>query len=745
MDRYIAKITTLQVDPANGSSAGKVFVAKPSLEKELTAGKIFGFAELTGVVPEGESLVDQLLDEAKDELYQTGALRRPGGAAPAADLEERFGQVLQHVNGAVATFLETHRTGTDFQQSSILLGNIRQQQLVISTVGSVTGYLFHYRPTHDYQTVTITEPTPGVAVNPLRLFTQTIAGSLGPLDTAMFCSDGVLDYLSLHTLKTTVTGNAGPDAVRQLKTALLRARPKTPAVAIIISLVLQRPSPPPLSLKNFDYLGAASRDSMRTLAHTQRQTSRVLTPRLLPDVQKFWHWLQETGQRYRQRIQNRHAAPPAPSAPPTPVPPPPPPQVRSSSLALGRVRAFTATASRRAFTHPVVKTAGAMVTTLAANSWRRYRSWSWKRQLAVAGSLVLAVLLVWNLATLSGRRAVTAREKAFATVLAQAERLRDAAQAALIYQDETGARERLNEGLRILDQLPQTFIAHPTVVRTRRELNAKLNELRHEVVIADPLQLANFNNLDDDARAAPTMVRLGERLYAQNARTKVFFTLNLVSRSIAEIQPSTPLNGTLASATPLSRTSAVLLDNDGRVLRLDGTDQVRPLPISLPGGNAVAVASFRERLYLLSAVSGTIFRADPAGGGFGAPRNWIADPSVDLRTAVDLTLDGDLYVLLGDGGIVKLRQGNPSPFDLQPIDPPLSGPTKIKTSEASAYLYLLDPPTKRIVVVGKDGKLARQYRSAAFDELRDIVVDETAKTIYVLNGARLYGVPMEHL
>ncbi|TSC77099.1 MAG: Uncharacterized protein G01um101431_282 [Parcubacteria group bacterium Gr01-1014_31] len=744
MDRYLAKITTLQVDPAHGGSAGKVFVGKPTLEKEIAAGKLFGFAELTGAQPEGTSLVDQLLDEAKDELYQTGAIRRAGGLTPAADLEERFGQVLQHVNGAVATFLETHRTGTDFQQSSILLGNIRQQQLVISTVGRVTGYLFHYRPTHDYQTVTITEPTPGVSVNPLRLFTQTIAGSLGPLDTAMFCSDGLLDYLSLHTLKTTVTGNAGPDAVRQLKTALLRARPKTPAVAIIISLVLHRPAPLPLSLKNFDYLGAASRDSMRTLAHTQRQTSRVLTPRLLPDVQKFWHWLQETGQRYRQRVHDRRPSRPAPNAPVLPVPPPTPPP-RPSHSALRKVSAFTATTTRRAFTHPVVKTAGAMVATLAANIWRRYRSWSWKRQLAVAGSLVLAVLLVWNLATLSGRRAVTAREKAFATVLAQAERLRDAAQASLIYQDETGARERLNEGLRILDQLPETYAAHPTVVRTRRELNTKLNELRHEVVIADPLQLANFNNLDDDARAAPTMVRLGERLYAQNARSKVFFTLNLGNRSIAEIQPSTALEGTLNSATALSRTAAVLLDDDGRVLRLDGTDQIRPLPLTLPGGNAVAVASFRERLYLLSAVSGTIFRADPAGGGFGAPRNWIADPSVDLRTATDLTLDGDLYVLLRDGGIVKLNQGRPVTFDLQPIDPPLSGPTKIKTSEASAYLYLLDPPTKRIVVVGKDGKLARQYRSAAFDELRDIVVDEAAKTIYVLNGARLYGVPMEHL
>ncbi len=157
------------------------------------------------------------------------------------------------------------------------------------------------------------------------------------------------------------------------------------------------------------------------------------------------------------------------------------------------------------------------------------------------------------------------------------------------------------------------------------------------------------------------------------------------------------------------------------------------------------MGNYRERVYLLDAERGTIWRAEPAAGGYAAPRNWIADPSLDLRAGVDLALDGDLYLLENGGGIVKLRQGRPAAFTLQSIDPPLAGPTKIKTTERSSFLYVLDPPTKRLVVVGKDGRLERQYRAEAFDELRDVVVDEAGQTLYLLNGTRIYGVPMEHL
>lgn len=751
MERYLAKITSLLVEPAGSpASLCKIFIAKPTVEKELTVGKLFGFAEITQPHAGGAELINRLLEQLKNDLYGNSSARRQAAVPLAtADFGEQFNNLLQQSNTALAQVFESGRAKISLDDCNLLVANLRQQELAVAAIGKVTGYLLHYRASRDYQVITITEPNLGTDLNPLRLFSQSITGLVGPLDYAFFCTESILDYLSLHTITTIITQNAGAEAVRQLKQALIRANPKATAAAMIVSLIPQRPSATEatLNLKTFDYAGAAAKDSMRTLHQNQQRTSQMLSPRLRHSGRNISRWLKDTLRAQAARIRHLTAKKlrPKPTDGGEPatlaavkknlsVP------THAVGVTLRRIWRACTSLARLARHNPVAQT----LTGVLLAAWHRFRRVPAKRQLAIVGSLALAILLGYNLVALQSRNSTLAREKAFAAVLEQAERKRDAARETLIYQDEGESRLRLNEGLQVLSQLPADYHNHPTVVRLRRELTGMLNELRHEIVIAEPLQLANFSNLDDQARAAAILVKLGDRLYTQNARTKDLLTLNLTTRAIATVQPSPSLPSNIHSATNAAA-GAVLLDGERRLLRLAANEQVRPLGVNLPAGTVVAVASFRDRLYLLDTASGTVFRADPAGGGYGTPRNWIADPSLDLRTGVDLALDGDLYALRSDGQLVKLRQGRITEFTLQPIDPPLSGPTKLKTSEASGFLYILDPPTKRVVVISKKGTLVRQYRAAAFDELLDLVADEAGQTLYLLNGTRIYAVPMEHL
>ena len=79
------------------------------------------------------------------------------------------------------------------------------------------------------------------------------------------------------------------------------------------------------------------------------------------------------------------------------------------------------------------------------------------------------------------------------------------------------------------------------------------------------------------------------------------------------------------------------------------------------------------------------------------------------------------------------------------LDPKLESPTKIKTTAESKYLYILDPPTKRLAVLNKDGDLISQYTSSKFDQLKDFVVVEAEKKIYLLNGSSVFGIAASHL
>jgi hypothetical protein len=78
------------------------------------------------------------------------------------------------------------------------------------------------------------------------------------------------------------------------------------------------------------------------------------------------------------------------------------------------------------------------------------------------------------------------------------------------------------------------------------------------------------------------------------------------------------------------------------------------------------------------------------------------------------------------------------------IRPPLERVTAIATKEDSPFLYLLDPPQRRVVVIMKEtGALVAQYTSPLFTDLRGLFPDEAAKRIYLLNGDTVYSVGPE--
>ena len=79
------------------------------------------------------------------------------------------------------------------------------------------------------------------------------------------------------------------------------------------------------------------------------------------------------------------------------------------------------------------------------------------------------------------------------------------------------------------------------------------------------------------------------------------------------------------------------------------------------------------------------------------------------------------------------------------IDPALVSPTKIKTTLESKYLYVLDPPSRRLIVLDKEGRLINQYTSDQFGDLKDFAVAEAEKKMYLLNGSSVFGIPAEHL
>lgn len=176
----------------------------------------------------------------------------------------------------------------------------------------------------------------------------------------------------------------------------------------------------------------------------------------------------------------------------------------------------------------------------------------------------------------------------------------------------------------------------------------------------------------------------------------------------------------------------------------DSTGAWTALPLAANGRKITASDSFGGNLYFLEAERGQIVKY--ASGSYNqSPQPWsTAKLNADLTQAVDITIDADIYALLGDGRVLDLYQGDLKATLNAAVVPPLAGATAITSTLDGKWLYIVDAREGRIVRLGRDGSQPTIYKAAAgaqaFTGARDIAVDEVANTAYLITDAGIVSV-----
>jgi len=161
----------------------------------------------------------------------------------------------------------------------------------------------------------------------------------------------------------------------------------------------------------------------------------------------------------------------------------------------------------------------------------------------------------------------------------------------------------------------------------------------------------------------------------------------------------------------------------------------------------VAVSSFFGNFYVLDPAGNQLLRYLPTSDGYSAlPESYFpADQTVDLSGAVDIAIDGAVYLLYRDGRIIKYLSGQPVDFSVTGLDQPFNNPVAIHTApnEEVQFIYVADAGNQRIVQLNKDGSFVRQFKprqgeAVSFASLQDIYVDEISGRLYVLDSNTLY-------
>ncbi len=164
------------------------------------------------------------------------------------------------------------------------------------------------------------------------------------------------------------------------------------------------------------------------------------------------------------------------------------------------------------------------------------------------------------------------------------------------------------------------------------------------------------------------------------------------------------------------------------------------------GTNAVPAGmhrlrSFSGNLYILDSAANQVWRYAPKGDGYpNAPEPYFEQATPIVAKAVDLVIDGSIYIVTGDGQIAKYLGGQPDTFQVADTPEPLGRllAAAVDVNQTSSSLYLAVPGG--LVQLRPDGKFVRQFRVTgnAFDVIEDMLVDEQNGRVFVISRGVLY-------
>lgn len=194
--------------------------------------------------------------------------------------------------------------------------------------------------------------------------------------------------------------------------------------------------------------------------------------------------------------------------------------------------------------------------------------------------------------------------------------------------------------------------------------------------------------------------------------------------------------------TALYADSIYIINRDGAYVVGEEKDKL----IDAGWEGEVLSYAYAGNFYVLEKRASTVWRYPAIEGGFASGQNWFASGvSPNLSGVADWTIDGSIWMLTGNGKILKFSLGNPENFSLSGV-PGSTGFSAIYTNEELEHLYLLDNDNARVVVVDKeDGLYKAQYESESLMGAKDLVVSENEGKIIVLTGDKLQVLQIRHL
>jgi len=773
IQRSNLQTSRLILEPTPRNATLELFIASPTLSEEYALGKLFGLIHVESLDDAAYELAITLRREIQRRYYQGFNLKKD------ISVEKKFEETLASLNQVIAEWIEGNHISLKLEHIHFILGVIHNHELYFSQIGNTKAYLIHKIKGKDYRPINILESTNGNNVQPslAKLFSNVIIGEIGPHDALLFCTESLIDYLSLDKLKITITNHAAGEATTHLSSLLKEINPQTSFGA----LILKYPSITFVDSERQKKIETkiASGNSQRSitdLKNTEDQTEAILAPSLSTS---FKHSLSEFFQfivsKFKKTSPYRRTRKPN--------------QVYSAQTNIyqrlskekNRFRNKTHLTSKlyRTFLHTISACLGGIVFIfhifvsvwkgLSHNLFRiekkiistpldtppfsrkeniftywKEKNFSFTRKRwIITGICILVILFLGSVIWISEKKKNENKNLVFATQMQEIEKNLTQIESILIYGDEKRALEFFLKTEKIFPTLSPRTENQKKIKQLAEEKFSHLQQTVQKIeVVSQTKPFYSLNSLQTNEVFLQSGKIKNDLLLLTNQRILIWNAQTKENTSILWKNDSLPRHLILHGNT------IFVMDEKNNIFRLDISSRTWKnlvIPSKLSASPIQAVMPYLDRWYLLLASENQILRMDRGGDNFGKANFWLKEKISSLTNARDMALDGSLYVLLNNNEILRFFGGKFEETLNIEIEPSLKEPLKIVTSNESQFLYILEKSEQRIIVVTKDKKLVKQYHASEWNDLKDMIVAENEKKIYLVNGNDIYQFAITHL
>lgn len=361
---------------------------------------------------------------------------------------------------------------------------------------------------------------------------------------------------------------------------------------------------------------------------------------------------------------------------------------------------------------------------------RDFRQYSREKKFFFIAAGVLLVTFVIVLFLTAHYKSAANREAKLTVQIKDALSLASQAESALFYNNSVQAADLLAQAQ---TKLPHQSELTKKTLASFEAANKQLGELRNKLEKTASAQVEVIGNLGQ----ASALIKLPQVLATQSGGNIVSY-----DKATGQFKDGSLKNkAAIANSVYAAKNQAVIYTGTDLAVWDYATGQNgAAFGSSVPGQNNAAGLAFyptNSRVYMVDRQNSQITSFLVGNGTLSRPIAAVKDQS--LSGAVDLAVDGSIYVLTGTG-IVKFQAGKLAEFSIPTLAKPLSGQGKIFTDRDAKNIYVLDSGNNRIVIFDKKGAVVNTLTSESFSSLKDFQVDEKNKTIYVLNDSTLLKV-----